>query len=126
VVKQGHDQDPAGAFVRRWVPELAGVPDQFLQEPWSWDGARRILGQLYPERIVDLKGSTAAAKDKIYGLRQGTAFHTAADAIQDKHGSRRSQIPMTGQRKAGQRQKPASAKRARAPKRNTGQMDFDL
>jgi hypothetical protein len=25
-VKQGHDQDPEGVFVRRWVPEVADVP----------------------------------------------------------------------------------------------------
>ena len=121
VVKQGHDQDPTGAFVRRWVPELADVPDQFLQEPWTWDGARRIVGRFYPEPIVDLKASTSAAKDKIYGVRRGDAFHAAADVIQDKHGSRKSQIPMTGQRK-----RPAAKKRARAPKSNANQMDFDL
>ncbi|MEM8581506.1 MAG: FAD-binding domain-containing protein, partial [Pseudomonadota bacterium] len=38
-VKQGHDQDPTGVFTRRWVPELADVPDAFLQEPWLWQGA---------------------------------------------------------------------------------------
>ncbi len=121
VVKQGHDQDPTGAFVRRWVPELADVPDRHLQEPWTWEAARRIVGTHYPEPIVDLKASTAAAKDKIYGARRGEAFHAAADAIQDKHGSRKSQMPMTGQRK-----RPAAAKRARAPKGHTDQMDFDL
>jgi deoxyribodipyrimidine photo-lyase len=121
VVKQGHDQDPTGAFVRRWVPELGEVPDRFVQEPWSWDGARRIVGQIYPEPIVDLKASTAAAKDKIYGARRGNAFHAAADAIQDKHGSRKSQIPMSGQRK-----KPGKAKRGRRPELNTDQLDFDL
>jgi deoxyribodipyrimidine photo-lyase len=121
VVKQGHDQDPTGAFVRRWVPELTHVPDRFLQEPWTWDGAGRIVGQIYPEPIVDLKASTAAAKDKIYGARRGDAFHAAADAIQDKHGSRKGQIPMTGQRK-----KPGKTKRGRTPEPNTDQLDFDL
>ena len=29
-VKQGLDQDPTGVFTRRWVPELAPVPDSFL------------------------------------------------------------------------------------------------
>lgn len=38
-VKQGLDQDPKGAFTRRWLPELAGVPDAFLQEPWLWPDA---------------------------------------------------------------------------------------
>ncbi len=34
-VKQGMDQDPTGVFTRRWVPELAAVPDALLQEPWT-------------------------------------------------------------------------------------------
>jgi deoxyribodipyrimidine photo-lyase len=121
VIKQGHDQDPNGAFVRRWIPELADVPDQHLQEPWGWDGAGSIIGRTYPERIVDLKASTAAAKDKIYSARRGAAFHAAADAIQDKHGSRKSNIPMTGQRR-----KQAARKRKPAAKKNPDQTELDL
>jgi deoxyribodipyrimidine photo-lyase len=42
--------DADGAYVRRWCPELAGVPDRFLAKPWEWDGA----GDLdYPAPIVD-------------------------------------------------------------------------
>jgi deoxyribodipyrimidine photo-lyase len=26
--------DPDGAYVKRWIPELAGVPDAFIHEPW--------------------------------------------------------------------------------------------
>jgi deoxyribodipyrimidine photo-lyase len=116
VVKQGHDQDPTGAFVRRWVPELAGIPDQFLQEPWGYDGAGEIVGRVYPERIVDLKTSTALAKNKIYGARRAAGFYDAADTIQNKHGSRKSGIPMRGV-------KPAKRKAA-AP--NADQLKFDL
>ena len=47
-VKQGTDQDPGGVFTRRWVPELAEIPDAFLQAPWGWEGAGRILGKRYP------------------------------------------------------------------------------
>ncbi len=118
VVKQGHDQDPDGAFVRRWVPELGAIPDAFLQEPWSWTGAAAIIGQTYPPRIVDLVKSTRLAKDRIYAVRRGPAFHSAADAIQAKHGSRKSGIPMTGQQ-------PASPKRTRKPKAD-GQLELKL
>jgi deoxyribodipyrimidine photo-lyase len=89
VVKQGYDQDPNGAFVRRWVPELAGIPDRYLQEPWAYEGAGDFIGRAYPHRIVDLKASTTEAKDKIYGARRSAGFYTAADAIHSKHGSRK-------------------------------------
>lgn len=50
-VAQGEKFDPQGAFVRRWLPELAGVPDKFIHRPWD-DPGRRALGS-YPARIVD-------------------------------------------------------------------------
>ncbi len=98
VVKQGHDQDPDGRFVRRWVPELARVPDSFVHEPWRWDDREALIGRAYPERIVDLAASAAAAKSRIFAARRGEAFREAADAIQERHGSRRSGMPMTGRR----------------------------
>ena len=121
VVKQGFDQDPTGAFVRRWVPELRDVPERHLQEPWRHEFGDRIIGQNYPKRIVDLNASTAAAKDKIYGLRRGAGFHAAADQIHDKHGSRKSNIAMTGQRP-----KKAAVKRKPRPENNQDQTEFDL
>jgi deoxyribodipyrimidine photo-lyase len=121
VVKQGYDQDPTGAFVRRWVPELVDVPDSHLQEPWNFEASRRTMGQRYPDRIVDLKVSTAAAKDMIYGARRGEAFHAAADVIQDRHGSRKSQLPLTGRR-----QKSSAKRRSRKNEANPDQLDFDL
>ncbi len=120
-VKQGHDQDPTGAFTRRLMPELADVPDAFLQEPWAWPGAGAILGKTYPARCIELAESTATAKDRIYSLRKNSAFYKTADVIQDKHGSRKSGMPMTGQSKAGQTK--------RKSRKNTiaeGQLAFDL
>ncbi len=35
-VLQAKKFDPDGAFVRRWLPELAGVPDAHVHEPWDW------------------------------------------------------------------------------------------
>jgi deoxyribodipyrimidine photo-lyase len=115
-VKQGHDQDPDGAFVRRWVPELGSVPDEHLQEPWMWPYAATAIGQRYPVRIVDLAATTKAAKDRIYGARHAAGFRAAADAIQDKHGSRKSGMPITGQKR--------SSKSSSAPAKT--QLEFDL
>lgn len=33
-VLQGAKYDPDGAYVRRWAPELAGVPAPFVHQPW--------------------------------------------------------------------------------------------
>jgi len=97
-VKQGYDQDPEGAFVRRWVPELASVPDEFVHEPWRWDGAGGVLGKAYPFPIVDHLAAAKEARAKVWAVRKGPDYRAAAARIQTKHGSRKSGMPMTGRR----------------------------
>ena len=49
---QGQRFDPDGAYVKRWVPELAECPAAFLHEPWK--APRALRARLdYPEPIVD-------------------------------------------------------------------------
>jgi deoxyribodipyrimidine photo-lyase len=50
--------DPDGAYVRRYVPELSEVPDQYLAEPWMMSEAEQheagcVIGEHYPAPIVD-------------------------------------------------------------------------
>ena len=57
-VLQGKKFDPAGEYVRRWVPELAGVPAAYIQEPWKMPAeiqhkAGFVPGSTYPAPIVD-------------------------------------------------------------------------
>jgi deoxyribodipyrimidine photo-lyase len=87
-VKQGHDQDPTGAFTRRWVPELAAVPDAFLQEPWKWPGARGVLGRIYPEPIVDIAAAARAAREACWGLRKERGYRAEMAEVIERHASR--------------------------------------
>jgi len=57
-VTQGRRFDPDGAFVRRWVPELAALPAEWIHAPWEAPadvlaGAGVRLGETYPAPIVD-------------------------------------------------------------------------
>jgi deoxyribodipyrimidine photo-lyase len=87
-VKQGLDQDPTGVFTRRWLPELAAVPDAFLQEPWRWPEARLLLGQRYPEPIIDIASAAREARDRIWTARRSAGFDEKAGEIVQKHASR--------------------------------------
>ncbi len=57
-VLQGIKFDPAGDYVRRWLPELAAVPNTFIHTPWKMPAElqHRLgchIGQDYPAPIVD-------------------------------------------------------------------------
>jgi deoxyribodipyrimidine photo-lyase len=57
-VTQGQKYDPDGAYVRRWLPELAQLPDAVIHAPWT-AGEDTLaqcgvqLGRDYPLPIVD-------------------------------------------------------------------------
>jgi deoxyribodipyrimidine photo-lyase len=57
-ILQGGRFDPAGSYVRRWVPELAQVPDNRIHEPWTMTPDEQAeagvrIGVDYPAPIVD-------------------------------------------------------------------------
>lgn len=59
-ILQGEKFDPDGAYVRRWVPELAELPAGLIHQPWTATplelaGASVTLGKTYPPPIVDHK-----------------------------------------------------------------------
>jgi deoxyribodipyrimidine photo-lyase len=57
------------------------------------------IGVDYPAPIVDDKAALKAAKDRMYGLRQIPQAREEAVTVQARHGSRKSGLPQTGQRK---------------------------
>ena len=97
-VKQGHDHDPDGVFVRKWVPELEAVPDAFLQEPWKWEGAGDVVGKLYPERIVDHMEAAREARAKISAIKRTESYRAISEAVFEKHGSRNRTRRIKGKR----------------------------
>jgi deoxyribodipyrimidine photo-lyase len=97
-VKQSHDQDPDGGFIRQWVPELQSVPDNFVHEPWTMDASMQresncVIGCDYPSPVVDHMAAARYAREHIYAVRRGEGFREAAEQIQQKHGSRKSGVP---------------------------------
>ncbi|WP_156255778.1 FAD-binding domain-containing protein, partial [Sandarakinorhabdus oryzae] len=106
-IKQGHDQDPDGAFIRRWLPELAHLPTPFVHEPWL---AEMPLD--YPAPLVDHEQAAREARAAITAIRRDPAHAGPARAIVQRHGSRKAGLPDTNRR----RKSPAMI--------NQGQLDL--
>jgi deoxyribodipyrimidine photo-lyase len=92
--KQLEDHDPTGEFVRRWVPELSGVPDEYLAEPRTMPAltqamARCEVGVDYPLPIVEHRAAYARARALVYERRSGSAARAEAQRVYDRHGSRK-------------------------------------
>lgn len=63
---QGRKFDARGEYVRRWVPELAALPDKYLHEPSTAPSetlaeAGVKLGETYPEPMVDHREARESA-----------------------------------------------------------------
>ena len=76
-VRQGERFDPAGDYVRAWVPELAALPGKHVHAPWR--APTRVLtqagvglGRDYPLPIVDLQASRRSALAAFQQTRPGT------------------------------------------------------
>ncbi|MET9379088.1 deoxyribodipyrimidine photo-lyase [Streptomyces sp. NPDC002992] len=57
-VLQARRYDPDGAYVRRWVPELAGIAGPAVHEPWRLTGPERVASG-YPAPLVGLADGLA-------------------------------------------------------------------
>ncbi|MEM1288968.1 MAG: FAD-binding domain-containing protein [Pseudomonadota bacterium] len=119
-VKQSHDQDPDGIFIKRWVPELRNLQGKQLHEPWTMtgaecDAANFKLGVDYPGRIIDHVKAAKAARERVSQIRGTEGFYEEQKAIFIKHGSRKSS-----------RHTPRQGRAWKKPKAADDQLEMDV
>jgi deoxyribodipyrimidine photo-lyase len=69
-VGQSEKFDPQGAYIARWLPELAGLPPALRHAPWRDPARSRKSAPTYPVRpLVDLASGREAALAAYRDLR---------------------------------------------------------
>lgn len=74
-VRQGERFDPEGNYVRQWVPEIAKLGKKRIHAPWTATDAELeeagiVLGETYPQPIVDLSASRITALQRFEKIKQ--------------------------------------------------------
>ena len=85
-VKNSYEHDPEGHFIKTWIPELKHIPVEHIHEPWNMTAMEQEfyncpIGEIYPYPIVDLKASSKAAREKIWGHRSHPLVKTEKQRI---------------------------------------------
>jgi deoxyribodipyrimidine photo-lyase len=76
-ILQGEKHDPEGAYIRRWIPELAPVDDAYIHRPWTMpedvqEDIGCVIGRDYPARIVDHQEVRERALAAYKAAREGS------------------------------------------------------
>lgn len=92
--KQSLDQDPEGIFIRRYCPELAAVPSEWIHYPEQMPpllamAAGFKAGSSYPLPIVNHGEAYNLAKSRIFSWKKRPEVKAAAKLVLQKHGSRK-------------------------------------
>ncbi|KAL4452102.1 hypothetical protein ABPG75_007764 [Micractinium tetrahymenae] len=91
--KQVADHDPKGVFIKKYVPELANLPDKYLAEPWRMPAAVQaqcgcVIGKDYPAPIVQPDAGRQNCR-QLYAIKASLKAKEEAQQVYKKHGSRK-------------------------------------
>ncbi|CAO2834361.1 unnamed protein product [Amaranthus hypochondriacus] len=80
---EGYKFDPNGEYVRRWLPELARLPTEWIHHPWNapesvLHAAGIELGSNYPLPIVEIDAAKVRLQEALVSMWEQEAAYRAA------------------------------------------------
>ncbi|MEM0911829.1 MAG: FAD-binding domain-containing protein, partial [Pseudomonadota bacterium] len=89
-IKQSKEKDPEGVFIRKWIPALEKLPNEYVHEPWRISPIEALscnfeLGEDYPYPIIEHEESARAARKKLWDFRQRKDVQSEAKRVLFKH-----------------------------------------
>lgn len=84
------NQDADAQFIKHWLPELNHLPVKYAIQPWTMTPMEEkfydfVIGEDYPQPIVDIKKTRKQALDKLYGIRQQQKAQYESLRILERH-----------------------------------------
>ena len=89
-VKNSYEHDADGIFIKKWIPELANIPSEFVHEPWKLTPIEQLfydfeIGRDYSFPIVNLEEARKFSSDFFWSMRKDEAVKKDGKRIVAKH-----------------------------------------
>jgi len=89
-IKQSMDKDPNGEFIKKWLPELASLPVEFLHQPHTLPPIDAALLDFDIERdyylpIIDVETAAREARDRLWSFRKRDDVQSEAKRVLHSH-----------------------------------------
>jgi len=89
-IKNSLTHDEEARFIKKWVPELAKLPVNFIHEPWTMTPIDQVfsgfeLGENYPLPIINLDQTRKYASDILWGMQKNDDVKKEAYRVLKKH-----------------------------------------
>ncbi len=87
-IKQSQEHDPYGRFIKKWVPELANIPTEYIHEPWKMPPLDAKMNGIEPEQlqpIIDVKAASEHARKTLWSHKNHPEVKKEKWRILQKH-----------------------------------------
>ncbi len=89
-IKQSLEKDKNAEFIKRWVPELRGLPIEFIHEPWKMTEMDQMmyefkLGDNYPQPIVEFNKAYKFAQNGLWEIKKSSETRENNKGILKRH-----------------------------------------